>query len=64
MDLNCMGARCPIPIIKLAQAIKESAEVTLLSDDPATLADLGAWSRMTGNTFKVLSQDKFLVTRL
>lgn len=64
MELNCLGERCPIPIIKLAQAIKEHSEVTLLSDDPATMADLSAWSRMTGNRFEVLASSKFLIQRL
>ncbi len=64
MELNCLGARCPIPIIKLAKALTEHSEITLLSDDPATLPDLSAWARMTGNTFEVLSSSSFLVRRL
>ena len=55
--------RCPIPIVKLAQAIKESDEVTLLSDDPATLPDLTAWARMTKNEFTVVGNDTYLVKR-
>lgn len=63
MKLDCRGMRCPIPIVKLAQAIKESDEVTLLSDDPATLPDLTAWARMTKNEFTVVGTDTYLVKR-
>ena len=64
MELNCLGLRCPLPIIKLAQRLKTEEEVILLSDDPATLPDLVAWSRMTGNTFTTLGEHKYLVKRL
>jgi len=64
MELDCLGMRCPLPIIKLAQQLKTDAEVTLLSDDPATLPDLTAWARMTGNTFTRFSEHTYLVKRL
>jgi hypothetical protein len=35
----------------------------LLSDDPATFADMQAWARMTGNTYKQLDSFQFLVTK-
>ena len=63
MELDCRGMRCPIPIVKLAQAIKEFDEVTLLSDDPATLPDLTAWARMTKNEFTVVGTNTYLVKR-
>jgi len=56
--------RCPIPIIKLAQALKINPEVILLSDDPATLPDLIAWSRMTNHQYSILETNKYLVKRL
>ncbi len=64
MELNCLGMRCPLPIIKLAEALKINVEVILLSDDPATLADLIAWSRMTKNQYSVVAPNKYLVKRL
>lgn len=65
-ELDCRGKRCPLPIIELSKQIKESEvgqEVLLISDDPATAADLNAWARMTGNQFKVISEDNFLITK-
>jgi tRNA 2-thiouridine synthesizing protein A len=64
MELDCRGMRCPLPIIKLATALKESEEVILLSDDPATLPDLSAWARMTGNFYEVVGTNKYFVKRL
>ena len=65
-ELDCRGKRCPLPIIELSKKIKESElgqEVLLISDDPATAADLTAWARMTGNEFKVISTDNFLIIK-
>lgn len=64
MELDCLGMRCPLPIIKLAQSLKNYPEVVLLSDDPATLPDLTAWSRMTHNTFTILGANTYLVKKL
>ena len=65
-ELDCRGKRCPLPIIELSKKIKESElgqEVLLISDDPATAADLNAWARMTGNQVKVISEENFLITK-
>ena len=66
LELDCRGKRCPLQIMELSKKIKESEigqEVLLISDDPATAADLSAWARMTGNEFKVVSADNFLITK-
>ncbi|HYJ66889.1 MAG TPA: sulfurtransferase TusA family protein [Nocardioidaceae bacterium] len=47
--LDCTGMRCPLPVIRLAQAVRgqsPGAVVRLLADDPAALADVPAWCRM------------------
>ena len=65
-ELDCRGKRCPLPIFELSKKIKEievGQELLFISDDPATAADLNAWARMTGNEFKVLSEDNFLITK-
>ena len=66
LELDCRGKRCPLPIMELSKKINKSEigqEVVLISDDPATAADLSAWARMTGNEFKVVSADNFLITK-
>ena len=65
--LNCLGKRCPQPIIELAKALKVAPigfQITLLSDDPATEPDLSAWSRMTGNSIKAVELNKYEITKL
>jgi tRNA 2-thiouridine synthesizing protein A len=47
--LDCTGQRCPLPVIRLAQAIRSvppGGVVRLLADDPAALSDVPAWCRM------------------
>ena len=65
-EIDSMGKRCPQPIIDLARAMKiyaEEKEFTLLSDDPATMSDLTAWSRMTHHQLTQIGESKFLIVR-
>ncbi len=65
--VDARGKRCPLPIIELAQALKMvdvGDSLTLLSDDPATAADLSAWARMTRNEVEQKRDFEFLVTKL
>ena len=57
--LDCKGMLCPMPIVKLAKAVKEidSGQVILLeATDPGAVPDVEAWSRNTGHP--VVSQDR------
>jgi tRNA 2-thiouridine synthesizing protein A len=50
--LDARGLKCPMPIVKTAQAMK-TVEVgqllEVLATDPGAVADFAAWSRSTGN---------------
>jgi tRNA 2-thiouridine synthesizing protein A len=51
--LDARGLKCPMPIVKTAQAIKgieSGALLEVLATDPGAVADFAAWSRRTGNT--------------
>ena len=51
--LDARGLKCPMPIVKTAQAIKTIASgelLEVLTTDPGAVADFAAWSRTTGNT--------------
>jgi TusA-related sulfurtransferase len=64
--IDARGKRCPLPIIDLAKAltmIEIDDSLTLLSDDPATSADLTAWARMTKNLVEPQGVNEYLVTR-
>lgn len=65
-ELNCLGMRCPLPIIAVGKEIRSvfaGESIRLLSDDPATELDLRAWARMTGNQIELLGENEFLVTK-
>ncbi len=64
--LDCRGLRCPLPIIKSAEYLKDKPigfTFILLSDDPATAPDLIAWSRMSGNLATQLGADTFQIKK-
>jgi tRNA 2-thiouridine synthesizing protein A len=51
--LDARGLKCPMPIVKTAQAIRTIAAgelLEVLTTDPGAVADFAAWSRTTGNS--------------
>ena len=65
--LDCLGKRCPLPVIELAKVLKPkpvNSQIRLLSDDPASAPDLIAWARITGNKVTELGESTFEVTKL
>ena len=64
--LDCLGSKCPQPIIELARRIGEvevGVLVELLADDPAAGPDLAAWCRMRGQELVVTDPPRFVVRR-
>jgi tRNA 2-thiouridine synthesizing protein A len=54
LQLDCRGMRCPLPVIRLANAIEDVGVgrcVAVLADDPAARADVPAWCRMRGQEY-------------
>jgi tRNA 2-thiouridine synthesizing protein A len=52
--VDCVGQRCPLPVIALARHITEvqvGDVVRVLADDPAARLDIPAWCRMRGHEF-------------
>ncbi len=50
--LDAKGLNCPLPILKAKKALKAvpSGEIlTILSTDPGSVADFGAFCNQTGN---------------
>ena len=50
--VDARGLRCPLPVIRLAEAAKglpAGSELTVLSTDPAAKLDVPAWCRMRGH---------------
>ncbi|HEV8307494.1 MAG TPA: sulfurtransferase TusA family protein [Methylomirabilota bacterium] len=68
--LDCLGLFCPMPIVKTREAIKTMTAgqvLEMLSDDPASDADMKSWARRTGNELVAVTKDgpiyRFLVRK-
>ena len=51
--LDCKGLSCPMPMMKLAKAMKGLASgeiVEMIGTDPGTKSDVPKWCAKTGNT--------------
>ena len=69
-SLDCLGLFCPMPIVKTREAIKAMAVgevLEMLSDDPASDADMKSWARRTGHELVAATKDgpiyRFLVRK-
>ena len=69
--VDLKGLLCPIPVVKMAKAIKEvevGQVIEAFASDPGVMADIPAWCRTTGNELvKLEKQEKqfhFLVRRV
>ncbi|MEU6024478.1 sulfurtransferase TusA family protein [Micromonospora sp. NPDC047134] len=52
--LDCLGQRCPLPVIALARRLPQlpvGAVLRVLADDPAAAVDIPAWCRMRDQEF-------------
>ncbi|HET6213582.1 MAG TPA: sulfurtransferase TusA family protein [Micromonosporaceae bacterium] len=52
--LDCLGQRCPLPVIALARRLPElpvGAVLRVLADDPAAANDIAAWCRLRDQEF-------------
>ncbi len=50
--VDARGERCPLPVIRLARAVKDDpgvGQITVLATDPAAAHDIPAWCRMRGH---------------
>ncbi len=57
--LDCRQLRCPLPIVRISQAVKDMTPGQTLwveADDPAFQSDLEAWIRATGNALLEFSE--------
>ena len=58
--LDCLGLFCPMPVLKVREALKamRPGEVLeMLSDDPASDADMRTWSARSGQELISVERD-------
>jgi tRNA 2-thiouridine synthesizing protein A len=56
LTIDALGRKCPIPIIMLAEQIRDvpvGSVVAVLADDPAARTDVPAWCGMKAQEFVV-----------
>jgi tRNA 2-thiouridine synthesizing protein A len=54
LTIDALGRKCPVPIIMLAERIREVAigqVIEVLADDPAAKSDLPAWCALKSQEF-------------
>jgi len=59
-NVDARGRACPIPIVELMRAIRESAvgdEVEVVADDRAFPSDVRAWCKKTGHSLLSLVEE-------
>lgn len=68
--LDCIGLFCPMPILKVREALKPmlvGQTLEMLSDDPASDADMKSWAGRTGHQLLATERDgavfRFLVRK-
>jgi tRNA 2-thiouridine synthesizing protein A len=52
--LDCLGQRCPLPVIALARRLPDlpvGAVLRVLADDPAAANDIPAWCRLRDHEY-------------
>ncbi len=62
--LDLKGLLCPMPVVKLAQAVKNlpvGGTIEATATDPGVLADIPAWAKTSGNELvEIGRQDKLI----
>lgn len=67
LTLDCLGWKCPRPIIELARridAVPVGALIEVVADDPAAAPDVAAWCRLRHQELVASTPPRFLVRRL
>ena len=69
-QIDCTGLFCPMPIVKTREALRDMAPgqvLEMLSDDPASDADMKSWAQRSRNDLIAVSRDgavyRFLVRK-
>ena len=69
--LDARGLNCPMPVVKTSKEIKGTSMggiLEVLATDPASMADINAWCKSTGNELVETAQEdgvfKFYIRRV
>ena len=65
LALDLKGLLCPIPVVKMAQAVKTvplAGIIEATATDPGVMADIPAWGRTTGHKLLSMERQEKLIT--
>ena len=67
ITLDLKGLLCPMPVVKIAMAIKKveiGDVIEATATDPGVLADMPAWANTSGNELVSIDQGDVIVFRV
>ena len=59
IEVDARGLRCPLPVIRLAEAARQALPgtlITVLASDPAARHDIPAWCRMRDHELREMTE--------
>jgi TusA-related sulfurtransferase len=59
IEVDARGLRCPLPVIRLAEAARDAPAgtwIVLLASDPAARYDIPAWCRMRDHELREMAE--------
>ncbi|HEY5247466.1 MAG TPA: sulfurtransferase TusA family protein, partial [Dermatophilaceae bacterium] len=59
VEVDARGLRCPLPVIRLAQAARDAPAgtwIVVLASDPAARYDIPAWCRMRDHELREMTE--------
>ena len=59
IEVDARGLRCPLPVIRLAEAARDAPAgtlITLQANDPSARHDVPAWCRMRGHELREVTE--------
>ena len=59
IEVDARGLRCPLPVIRLAEAAKDApggTRIVVLANDPAARHDIPAWCRLRDHELREMRQ--------
>lgn len=65
-EINLIGAKCPISIIKLNRAVRSmepGTVATVKTDDPETVKDLMAFAKKNNHMLELVADGEFKLTK-
>jgi tRNA 2-thiouridine synthesizing protein A len=59
IEVDARGLRCPLPVIRLAEAARDApagTRIVVLASDPAARHDIPAWCRLRDHELREMAQ--------